>query len=313
MRTPLQPHTTCPQCHETGCETPYPCPDPCPVPVDRICSYATERTIQPQTSYAVAMKKVNQTLGCPGNTACGGVTAPLKEFVQNFIFEKYSPYLCVNQVDHGFVFDGTPIPVYQDQANNGVWLLAQSGVNAAEAVICGVSDENNFEVLAAPGFLKGAHLLDPGEIYYLSGTVPGGVTTDVTEQRLFNALNPVIIQYDPGCSAPVPVDAPVAVDDFIGLGEVFANIPNPMTVTNNDSPGSLPVIGLALIDPVTDLEAQLVNFTEGVFAVDDPDTISFTSPFSFSDSPVTPIEYVLIDSAGTRSNRATLNVDTDLT
>ena len=146
-------------------------------PVENVCDYGGDLLPQPNTDYSIAVKSVVLAEGCPPETSCEGEVVPLKEFRDNFVYEKFAPTRCVTHVEHGFVMGAHPIPVYQDQANANRWVAAQDGVNAAEGVICEVTSENTYEVLVTPGFIKGDHGLDTGSIYYLSATNPGEVTT----------------------------------------------------------------------------------------------------------------------------------------
>jgi len=182
-------NTTC------GCETPKSCAcgnDECG---SGVCGYQTELGLDQNASYSVALKKVLSSSGCEPSTTCGGATMPLDVFVQKAVFSLFAPFIDVNQVDHGFEITDCPVPVYQDQANPGQWLKALDGVSQAEAIIIDVADSDNYRVASTPGFYKIDHNLDSAEIYYLSATAAGEVSTTPSTQAVFNAVNQSVLQY----------------------------------------------------------------------------------------------------------------------
>jgi len=90
------------------------------------------------------------------------------------------PHKIINQVGHGF---GTGTPIYYDGA---IWNAAQSNsINTLATEVAVVLDVDNFEAIVV-GTVVGLTGLAPGSWYFVSDTVPGGITT--TEPTISNPI-----------------------------------------------------------------------------------------------------------------------------
>ena len=103
--------------------------------------------------------------------------------------------------------------------------------------------------------------------------------------------------------------APVAKDDM-AEGETGQSVIIDVVANDKDPENDLDPTSVKLIDPVTgDEVTSLVVDGEGTWEVDSTTgTVTFTPEAGFTNDP-TPINYIVSDKAGLKSNQATITVD----
>ncbi|MBO1530100.1 cadherin-like domain-containing protein, partial [Psychrobacter sp. F1192] len=114
---------------------------------------------------------------------------------------------------------------------------------------------------------------------------------------------------DSGGVTPPVNQAPVAEDDVV-KGETGQPVTIDVVANDIDPENDLDPTSVKLIDPVTGDEVTSITVPDEGEWVVDPTTgkVTFTPESGFSNDP-TPIEYVVSDNAGLKSNQATITVD----
>ena len=149
----------------------------------------------------------------------------------------------------------------------------------------------------------GSYTFDPAPNF--NGTVPtvsytvtdlAGATASTTLDITVNAVN----------------DAPVAVDDE-KLDQVFGDSITVAVVGNDtDAENNLDPTSVKLIDPITGNEVTILTVTgEGEWVVDPTSgAVTFIPEVGYTGDP-TPVDYVVSDTTGLKSDPATITVDYD--
>ncbi|MGP9493251.1 Ig-like domain-containing protein, partial [Psychrobacter sp. AOP7-B1-24] len=195
-------------------------------------------------------------------------------------------------------------PVVVDVVGNDT--DAEDDLDPTSVKLLDPTDGSEVTTLTIPG--EGEWVVDPttGEVTFTPETGFTGdptpvdyVVSDVTGEK----SDPATITID------YPQTAPIAENDR-GVGPLNTAVSVDILANDSDPEDDLDPTSVMLIDPITGDEVSTVTVAgEGEWVVD-PDTgvVTFTPETGFTDDP-TPVDYVVSDMTGEKSNPATIVVD----